>query len=107
MATSPFRTTPSLGPGLKTTELAYYWDQINGPTISGGVVAPSYQLGTVVTGNDGHDYVHVKGTPAFAANARMDVNETTWAATANASGAWMAPVATAAGAYFHARRFAI
>jgi hypothetical protein len=102
MATSPFRTSPVLGPGLKQTETAYHWDLVN-PSVT----TPSYALGTVVTGNDGHDYVHVKATPAFAAAARCDVNETTWAATANASGAWVAPVAVAAGAYFQAKRFAI
>lgn len=102
MVTSPFSTTPILGPGLKQTETQYHWDQIN-PSIT----APSYPLGTVVTGNDGHDYVHAKATPAFAANARCDVSETTWLATANASGAWVAPVAVAAGAHFHAKRFVI
>lgn len=102
MATSPFRTDPILGPGLKQTETAYHWDQIN-PSVT----APSYPLGTIVWGNDGHSYVHAKAGAAFAPNARMDINETTWAATANASGAWMAPVAVANGAFFHARRFAI
>lgn len=102
MVATPFRTTPVLGPGLKQTETAYHWDLIN-PSI----VGPSYQLGSTVKGNDGHDYVHVKATPAFAANARCDVNETTWAATANATGAWVAPVAVAAGAHFQAKRFVI
>lgn len=102
MATSPFRTDPILGPGLKQTETQYHWDQI-----SPSSTTPSYPLGTIVSGNDGHDYVHAKATPALAANARVDINETTWLATANASGAWMAPVAVAAGAFFHARRFVI
>lgn len=102
MVTTPFRTDPVLGPGLKQTETQYHWDQI-----SPSSTTPSYPLGTIVWGNDGHSYVHAKATPAFAANARMDINETTWLATANAAGAWMAPVAVAAGAFFHARRFAI
>lgn len=107
MVTSPFRTDPILGPGLRQTDTQYHWDTIAGKTIAGADVGPSYPLGTIVWGNDGHSYVHAKATPAFAANARMDINETTWAATANAAGAWMAPVAVAAGANFHARRFVI
>lgn len=102
LISTPYRITPELGPGLRTTSASYFWD-----TIRPAGADPSFQLGTIVRGNDGHDYVHVRATPAFAANARVDVNETTWAATANASGAWMAPVAVAAGESFQARRFVI
>ena len=104
MVTTPFRTDPILGSGLRQAETQYYWDSIGDPTNTKG---PSYPLGTIVWGNDGHSYVHAKAGAAFAANARMDINEITWVATANASGAWMAPVAVANGANFHARRFAI
>jgi hypothetical protein len=99
----PFRITPSLGPGLRVSRATNHWDTISPNT---GAQTPSYQLGTVVVGNDGRDYIYARATPAFAANARMDIADGTFLATANASGAWMAPVAVAAGDAFHARRFA-
>lgn len=102
MAQEPFRITPSLGPDLTQTGKDYYWDMID-PNVS----EPSYQLGSVVHGSDGHAYVHVKAAAALAANARVNIDESTWTATADASGTHMAPVAVAAGDAFHARAYAI
>jgi len=103
---TPYNITPHLGADFRDPEIQYYWDTIGNPynlTTTG----PSPALGTMFLGNDGRDYLHVKATPAFAANARADVNETTWAATANAAGAWQAPVAVVAGEFVWMRRFVI
>ena len=83
MAIEPFRITPSLGPGLRQTGTDYYWDGVTAPT---GTGKPSYQLGSKVIGNDGHAYVHVTAAAALAKNARVNINETTWVATADAAG---------------------
>lgn len=105
MALSPFRITPSLGPGLRQAETQFYWDTIGDPT---GAGLPSYQLGSNVVGNDGHDYVFVKsGATPLAADARVNLTEGTWLAAANASGTHAAPVAVPANAYFHARKFTL
>lgn len=56
-ATTPFRTTPTLGPDLWQTATQFYWDQIADPD---NARDPSYQLGTTVVGNDGAEYVLVK-----------------------------------------------
>ena len=103
MATTPFNITPNLGADFRDPEASYYWDLID-PSRS---TNPSPQLGTMLTGNDGFDYVHAKATPAFAAAARADLNTTTWALTANASGAWQVVVAVAAGENCWAKRFVI
>ena len=100
----PFRITPSLGPDLHQTGAEYYWDGVTDPT---GTGKPSYQLGSKVVGNDGHAYVHVTAAAALAADARVNINETTWVATANATGTHMAPVAVASGDAFHARQFTL
>ena len=42
----------------------------------------------------------------FAAGAAVQINETTWVATAGGT-AWTAPVAVANGAWFHARSVAL
>ena len=102
MPVEPFRITPNLGPGLTQTGEDYYWD-----TINPNVTEPSYQLGTRVVGNDGHEYVHVTAAGALAADARVNINETTWVATANGTGTHMAPVAVTAGEAFQARTFAL
>lgn len=103
MALNPFRITPSLGPGLRQTGVDYYWD-----SIAPNVTTPSYQLGSKVVGNDGHEYVHVRnGGAALAANARVNIDETTWIATANGTGTHMAVVAVAANQPFHARQFTL
>lgn len=107
MVTTPFNTSPQLGANFRDPEAQYYWDSIGNPTNAAARGGPSPQPGTIFRGNDGHEYLHVKATPAFAANARADVDEATWLATANASGAWQAVVAVAAGEFCWLKRFAI
>jgi len=104
MATEPFRTTPVLGPGLRQTSADYHWDMISDPT---GAGAPSYQPGTKVIGNDGREYVHVTAAAGLAADARVNINESTWVATADAAGTHQAPVAVASGEAFQARKFTL
>ena len=99
-----FRSTPQLGPQIEDVFPGLpYWDNIPGHT------TPSYELGNPEQGSDGHDYIWVRnGDTALTASARVNLNETTWLATANASGTHMAPpVAVPANAYFHARKFAL
>jgi hypothetical protein len=97
--TEPFRITPNLGPDLHQTS-PYYWAEIHGQN--------SYQPGVRVIGNDGHEYIHVIAGATFAAEAGVEINETTRVATADASTPeWEAPVAVAEGAWFHARRIAL
>lgn len=103
MATSPFNITPTLGADFRDPELTFYWDLIDPSRATN----PTPALGTMLQGNDGFDYVLAKATPAFAAAARADLNTTTWAATANASGAWQTVVANAAGENCWLRRFVI
>lgn len=105
-AKTPFRITPSLGPDLWQAETQFYWDSIGDPRNTG---VASYQPGSSVTGNDGHRYVFVKnGGTALNANDRVNINETTWVVTANATGTHMAPpVAIPANAWFHARMFVL
>lgn len=98
----PFRITPNLGPDLHQTGVDYYWDGINPDATE-----PSYQLGVSVTGNDGHKYVHVTAAADLAKDARVNINETTWVATANASGTHQAPVAVKKDEAFQARRFTL
>lgn len=98
----PFRITPSLGPGLTQTEADYYWD-----TIAPDVVEPSYQLGSKVIGNDGHEYVHVTAAANLAEDDRVNINESTWVATADVSGTHQAVVAVASGDAFQARKFTL
>ena len=105
MAQTPYRITPTLGPGLRQTDTQFHWDTIGDAAGTGG---PSYALGTKVIGNDGHEFVFVRnGAAALAADARVNLTEGTWLATANASGTHQAPVAVAANAYFHARKFVL
>lgn len=106
MATSPYNVTPNLGANFRDPEATYYWDTIS-PGIGAALTNASPELGTVFKGDDGHDYIHVKATPAFAADARADVADGTFAATANASGAWQAVVAVAAGENTWMRRFVL
>lgn len=102
----PFRITPSLGPDLWQTATQFHWDTIGDPTGQGDA---SYQPGSKVVGNDGHDYVFVKnGGTALPANGRVNLNETTWVATANATGTHMGPpTEVPANAWFHARQFTL
>lgn len=105
MATTPFRITPNLGPDLTQTQPEYYWDEVGQPHGLTGNPTPSYQLGVTVNGNDGKAYIHVTAAAALAANARVNINRTTWVATANASGTHVAPVAVAADDAFQAGEY--
>ena len=79
MATTPFRTTPILGPGL-TSAGPNYWD-----TISPDVAMPSYQPGMVVQGNDGITYTYVTAGEDLSEDARVNL-DAAFEARANASG---------------------
>lgn len=102
MVTTPFRITPSLGPDLWQRETQYHWDMIGDRAGTGDA---SYQPGSVVIGNDGHEYVHVKATGAIAANGTFGVNETTWATGAGTT--HTTSRAVLAGQWFHARKVAL
>lgn len=109
----PFRTSPQLGPQLDDVFVGLpYWDltgvqDADGDPVS-GITEPSYKLGNRETGNDGHDYIWVQnGSTALAVSARVNV-DADFVATADGSGVLQAPaVAVPAGAYFHARVFAL
>lgn len=105
MATTPFRITPNLGPDLRQTQPDYYWDMVSAPHGVTGNPTPSYQLGTTVNGNDGKAYIHVTAAADIAAAARVNINRTTWVATANASGTHVAPVAVKSGDAFQAGEY--
>jgi hypothetical protein len=100
-----FRTTPILGPDLTQTGEDYYWDGIASVDVDGNAVDPSYQLGTRVTGSDGHDYTHVTAGEVLAADDRVNINETTWVATKNGTGSHQATVAVASGDAFQAKKY--
>ncbi len=105
MVTTPFRTTPILGPDVWQTATQFYWDTIGDPT---GAGAPSPQLGTVVNGSDGAEYILVEAGAAFSAEDGVSINQSTWVASADASSpVFEAPVAVASGAYFWARRILV
>lgn len=94
--TEPFRITPNLGPDLYQTG-PYYWAEIS--------ETPSYQLGTKVIGNDGHEYIHLIAGADFVAEAGVEFSESTWVATADStSPVWQTVSAVANGQPFHARR---
>lgn len=107
---TPFRTTPQLGPQLDEVYTTIpYWDTQNGVsdgTQTAGTISPSYKVLNKETGNDGADYIWVKASAAIAATASTGTQVTvTFTGTAAAgSGGWYAPVAgIASGAWFHAR----
>lgn len=97
MVTTPFRTTPNLGPALTETSAENYWD-----LIGFDVEEPSYQLGTVVTGNDGAFYKYVEAHAAIAADGAIAVAD--GATVSSAGTGYTAPVAVAIGDAFHARQ---
>jgi len=94
-----YRITPTLGPDIEQHATKYYWDLNSTGT-------PSYALGTKVVGSDGHDYIHVKAGADLAADAEVQINETTFVATAGAGG-FTVPVAVKSGEAFHAKRTAL
>lgn len=99
--TSPFRTTPQLGPNLHQTvaEGSVWYDNPD-------LVSP--KVGTRETGDDGYDYVFVKASAAIAAAAapgtQVTITEPAMTAAAGAGG-FYAPVAgVAIDTYFWARK---
>lgn len=105
--TSPFRTTPQLGPNLHQVVRA------NAAWYDSNKQIASPQYGVTETGDDGFTYMWVKATGAIAAAAApgTQVTLTLPAGTAaSGSGGWYAPnstllpVALAAGDSFWARK---
>lgn len=98
-----FRTTPNLGPDLEQFDTSYAGWQL--PT--GLDISPL--PGNPELGSDGHYYVLVRAGAAFAtAGTAIAINETTWVATAGASGGYTTPVANIPiNAYFYARSKAL
>lgn len=106
-AKTPFRITPSLGPELTQIDTQFYWDTISDP-----LATPSYQLGSSVTGSDGHEYQFVKnGAVALASGATVTAPAgPTWVVVAGAGG-FTAPVtvgavAIPADSFMHVRKTA-
>lgn len=107
---TPYRTTPQLGPQLDEvfTSLPYWDTQLgvsNGAQAT-GTIEPSYRLRNKETGNDGADYIWVKASAAIAATASTgtQVTVTSTGTAAAGAGGWYAPVAGISnGAWFHAR----
>ena len=101
--TTPYRITPNLGPDVYQVG-PYYWAEIS--------ETPSYQLGTKVIGNDGHEYIHVIAGGAIASGAQVTAPAgPDWEVTTG-TGGYTAPVTEGAvdiveGQPFHARRTAI
>ena len=98
MVTTPFRTTPSLGPEL-TQAGPNHWDDIE-PNVS----APSYQPGTVVSGSDGVSYTYVTAGADLAADARVNL-DSDFEATANASGTHVVVAAVTTGNGVHVKLY--
>lgn len=100
---TPFRTTPNLGPQLSDVFTGLpYWD-------SNGISSPSYKLGNVEMGDDGREYYWVQASADIAATATTgtQVTMTVPAFTvATGSGGFYTPVNTAIvnGQYFHVSR---
>lgn len=90
------RISPLLGPDIEQHANRHYWE-LN------STGAPSYALGTKVVGSDGYDYIYAKAGTDLAKGAELQINETTFAATAG-SGGFTAPVAVKSGEHFHAKR---
>lgn len=102
--TRPFRATPQLGPAIDSWD-THYWYDLEGIDVS-------YRLGNKEWGTDGREYVMVRAAASLAAGARVNIDEATWVATANASGTHQVspdiqngPVA--ANGYFQARKFTL
>jgi hypothetical protein len=98
-----FRSTPQLGPGLEDVFSGTdpFWFEPDGDT-------PSPRLGNPEMGTDGHTYVWVRaGGSQIAASTAVQINETTWVATAGAGGFTTPPSVVPANAYFWARKTAI
>lgn len=106
------RITPTLGPDLDQVWPATgaYWDnQLANTSISGVTLQPSYELGTVVRGDDGGEYYYVKASAAITGTATTGtaVNITFPAYTIAAGGStFYTPPDTpvAEGGFVHVRR---
>lgn len=99
----PFRITPSLGP-----DLTQVWDD---PTFYDSVRAttPSYQIGSVVRGNDGGEYHFVTASANISATAntgtQVDLTQATHSVATGTGGFYTPPgVAITSGQFFHVRR---
>lgn len=104
MATStPFRTTPQLGPQLDDVFTGLpYWD-------NNGVSEPSYRLGNKELGDDGREYWFVQASADIAATATTGTQVTITVpgyTVATGAGGFYTPVNTAitSGQYFHVSR---
>lgn len=80
-----FSITPSLGANLNFVGALPYYDSNN------GIVSP--QLGAVVKGNDGHDYIWARASAAIASAAVVILTEPAMT-MATGAGAWTAPTIT-------------
>ena len=108
-ARTPFRITPSLGPDLWKASTEFYWDTISVPVNSTAAKVPSYQLGSVVVGNDGHEYKFVQTTGTIASGAAVTLTEPA-NTVATGAGPWTVPATGAsipAGTFLHVRKTAI
>jgi hypothetical protein len=110
---SPFRTTPQLGPQLDDVFTGLpYWDQGLGIGTPAVDATASYQLGNKEVGNDGHDYVWVKASADIAATAdtgtQVTITEPAFTVAAGSGGYYTPPgVAITEGQYFHVRKGAV
>lgn len=99
----PFNITPSIGIDLNYNGPLPYYDA--------GFAVPSPQLGSAVTGNDGHLYKWVKASANIAAAAApgtaVSITEPAQTAAAGAGG-FTAPIAgVTSGNYFWAKKTAL
>jgi hypothetical protein len=82
----PFNITPSLGANLnKTDGLKPFYDA--------NFSTPSPQLGSMLKGNDGHDYIWAQASAAVASGATVVLTEPAMT-FATGAGAWTAPTVT-------------
>lgn len=102
--TSPFRTTPQLGPNLhQVVDFESVWYD------AGNLVSP--KVGTKEVGDDGHDYVLVRASATIAAasapGTQVTITEPAMTAAAG-SGGFYAPVdGVTDDFYFWARKGAL
>lgn len=95
-----FRITPSLGPDIEQTGPMYYDNEQDGV---------SYELGTVVRGNDGGEYFWAQASANIAATAttgtQVTVTFPAWTVATGAGGFYTRPgVAYSTGDIMHVRR---
>jgi hypothetical protein len=85
-----FAITPSLGAPISINDgmvgATPYWD-INYPTIS------SPQIGSIMKGSDGRDYVYAQASAAVASNVAVILTEPAMT-FATGAGAWVSPLVT-------------